>query len=49
MDVRGPRVHVERSDLTLMVETTESARIKLYKQLEVNYCQIILVTNLKLK
>lgn len=33
-DVRGPQVPVERSELTLMVETAESARIKLYKQIE---------------
>ena len=44
MDVRGPQVNVERSDLTLMVETAESARIKLYKQLEViEYFQICTV------
>ncbi|XP_060565022.1 uncharacterized protein LOC132724217 [Ruditapes philippinarum] len=33
-DVRGAQVPVDRSELTLMVETTESARIKLYKQIE---------------
>ncbi|CAG2221932.1 unnamed protein product [Mytilus edulis] len=33
---RSPEVPVKRSDLTLMVETAESARIKLYKQIEVN-------------
>ena len=33
--MKGPDVNVARSDLTLMVETAESARIKLYKQLEV--------------
>lgn len=33
-EVKGPEVNVPRSDLTLMVETAESARIKLYKQLE---------------
>ncbi|KAH3837019.1 uncharacterized protein LOC127876875 [Dreissena polymorpha] len=33
-DTHGPQVPVERSQLTLMVETAESARIKLYKQLE---------------
>lgn len=33
-DVRGPQVDVTRSDLMLMVETSESARIKLFKQLE---------------
>lgn len=33
-EVKGPDVNVARSDLTLMVETAESARIKLYKQLE---------------
>ena len=30
-------MNVPRSDLTLMVETAESARIKLYKQLEVGF------------
>lgn len=33
--MRGAQVPIDRSELTLMVETTESARIKLYKQLEV--------------
>ncbi|KAL4227444.1 hypothetical protein ACF0H5_012888 [Mactra antiquata] len=33
-DVKGPQVSIERSDLMLMVETAESARIKLYKQVE---------------
>ncbi|XP_045216264.2 girdin-like [Mercenaria mercenaria] len=33
-EVHGPHVPVERSELTLMVETAESARIKLYKQIE---------------
>ena len=36
-EVKGPEVNVPRSDLTLMVETAESARIKLYKQLEVGF------------
>lgn len=33
-EIKGPEVNVPRSDFTLMVETAESARIKLYKQLE---------------
>lgn len=36
LESRSPEVPVKRSDLTLMVETAESARIKLYKQIEVN-------------
>ncbi|XP_052795516.1 uncharacterized protein LOC128228315 [Mya arenaria] len=38
-EVRGSQVPVERAQLTLMVETAESARIKLYKQLENNTTQ----------
>ncbi|XP_076104870.1 uncharacterized protein LOC143073320 [Mytilus galloprovincialis] len=34
LESRSPEVPVKRSDLTLMVETAESARIKLYKQIE---------------
>ncbi|KAJ8304587.1 hypothetical protein KUTeg_018170, partial [Tegillarca granosa] len=34
LDIKGPEVNVQRSDLTKMVETAESARIKLYKNLE---------------
>ncbi|XP_052102124.1 uncharacterized protein LOC127735799 [Mytilus californianus] len=34
MESRSPEVPVKRSDLTLMVETAESARIKLYKNIE---------------
>ena len=41
MEKKGPEVNVARSDLTLMVETAESARIKLYKQLEVLFLIIM--------
>ena len=34
-EVKGPEVPVPRSELTRMVETAESARIKLYKNIEV--------------
>lgn len=39
LESRSPEVPVKRSDLTLMVETAESARIKLYKNIEVS-CNI---------
>jgi len=35
MDIKGPDVRVPRADLTQMVHTSESARIKLYKNIEV--------------
>ncbi|KAL3866767.1 hypothetical protein ACJMK2_044043 [Sinanodonta woodiana] len=34
MNVPGPEVNVARADLTRMVETAESARLKLYKNIE---------------
>ncbi|KAL5004560.1 hypothetical protein ScPMuIL_018016 [Solemya velum] len=35
-EIRGPEVNVQRSELTQMVETAESARIKLFKNIENN-------------
>ncbi|KAK3098152.1 hypothetical protein FSP39_016676, partial [Pinctada imbricata] len=34
VDVKGPEVGVQRADITQMVHTAESARIKLYKSIE---------------
>jgi hypothetical protein len=41
-ETRSPEVPVKRSDLTQMVETAESARLKLYKNLEVIFLFILL-------
>ena len=38
VDVRGAEVPVLRSDLMTMVDTSESARIKLFKNVEVSLC-----------
>ena len=47
-EVKGPDVNVARSDLTLMVETAESARIKLYKQLEVHVGVVCSMSDIKM-
>jgi len=44
-DIKGPQVPVDRSELTLMVETAQSARMKLYKQLEVLFLFIFVPYN----
>ena len=41
-ETRSPEVPVKRSDLTQMVETAESAKLKLYKNLEVIFLFILL-------
>ena len=41
-ETRSPEVPVKRSDLTQMVETAESARLKLYKNLEVIFLFILI-------
>ncbi|XP_041465194.1 uncharacterized protein LOC121415884 [Lytechinus variegatus] len=35
-ETKGPSVQVQRSQLTTMIETVESARLRLYKNLEIN-------------
>ena len=45
VDVRGAEVPVLRSDLMNMVDTSESARIKLFKNIEVSSTRTSLCTS----